>query len=191
MNQSQLSLFEPAALAPDGLQYWPEFISGSEERALLQRISELDLRAFQFGAFEGKRRVASFGAAYDFTRQRLEPAASAPPWLDDYTRRIERLALSGNQKIAQILVTEYQPGAGIGWHRDKQPFDMIFGLSLAATCPLRLRRKHRHGWERFTLTLEPRSLYLMRNEVRQSWEHSIPPMADLRYSITFRTLAPA
>ena len=92
-------------------------------------------------------------------------------------------------KIAQVLITEYQPGASIGWHRDKKAFGSIFGLSLGASCPFRFRKKIGSRWERFTLTVEPRSLYLMKDDARSGWEHSIPPISEPRYSMTFRTLA--
>jgi alkylated DNA repair dioxygenase AlkB len=186
---NQLSLFAPSALSPDGLEYWPEFVTPTEEQALVGHIAELELRPFQFGAYEGKRRVTSFGRAYDFTRQRLEAAPSPPSWLDMCIERVEGLPKAREDKIAQVLITEYQPGAGIGWHRDKKPFGMIMGLSLGAACPFRLRKKIGSRWQRFTLSVEPRSLYLLSGDARWSWEHSIPPISQVRYSITFRTLA--
>jgi alkylated DNA repair dioxygenase AlkB len=189
MNLSQLSLFAASALAPDGLEYCLDFVTPAEERTLIAHLAQLELEPFQFGAYEGKRRVASFGHAYDFSRQRLEAAAAPPSWLGTYISRLERSPLARNSKIAQVLVTHYQPGAGIGWHRDKKSFDLIFGLSLGATCPLRFRRRIGPRWERFTLPLEPRSLYVISGDARSLWEHSIPPMTEARYSITFRTLA--
>jgi alkylated DNA repair dioxygenase AlkB len=189
MNLSQLSLFAPSALAPGGLDYCPEFVTAAEERTLIEHLAQVELEHFQFGAYEGKRRVASFGHAYDFSRQRLEAAAEPPSWLGIYASRVERSPFARNGKIAQVLVTYYRPGAGIGWHRDKKPFGLIFGLSLGATCPLRFRRKTGSRWERFTLPVEPRSLYVISGDARSSWEHSIPPLSEARYSITFRTLA--
>ena len=188
MSVSQLSLFRPSALAPEGLQYHPEFVTPAEERELIDRLAELELEPFQFGAYEGKRRIASFGFSYDFSHQRLDAAKPLPDWLSTYISRIERTRAPG-ARIAQALVTQYLPGAGIGWHRDKKQFDLIFGLSLGAACPLRLRRKAGSRWERFTLELEPRSLYVISGEARSSWEHSIPPISETRYSLTFRTLA--
>jgi alkylated DNA repair dioxygenase AlkB len=189
MNRSQLPLFTLSALAPKGLQYWPEFISPAEEQDLIARICELELKPFQFGLYQGKRRVLSFGRSYDFSRQRLEAAPPAPSWMDAIILRIESLPEAERGRIAQVLITEYQPGTAIGWHRDKKQFGGIFGLSLGASCPFRLRRRVGSGWERFTLTVDPRSLYLMSGDVRSLWEHSIPPMSEPRYSITFRTLA--
>jgi alkylated DNA repair dioxygenase AlkB len=65
----------------------------------------------------------------------------------------------------------------------------VAGISLLAPAPLRFRRKTDSKWERFTLTAEPRSAYLLRGEARHEWEHSIPPLETLRYSVTLRTLA--
>ena len=189
MNPSQLPLFTPSASAPKGLEYWPEFISRAEEQDLIARIGELELKAFQFGQYQGKRRVLSFGRSYDFSRQLLEAAPPFPSWIAHVISRIESQPRVQETRIAQVLITEYQPGAAIGWHRDKKQFDLIFGLSLGASCPFRLRRRVGSGWERFALTVDSRSLYLMTGDARSAWEHSIPPISEPRYSITFRTLA--
>ena len=86
-------------------------------------------------------------------------------------------------------MTEYEAGAGIGWHRDKPHFDRIYGLSLRTPCRFRFRRKRGNQWQRFTLEAEPRSLYRMDGEARHEWEHSIPGVESLRYSVTFRSMA--
>ena len=67
-------------------------------------------------------------------------------------------------------------------------FDKVFGLSLGGPCRFRFRRRQGERWERFTLSAEPRSLYSMDGEAREVWEHSIPPVEQRRYSITFRTM---
>ena len=90
--------------------------------------------------------------------------------------------------VRQALCTDYDVGVGIGWHRDKPHFDKVFGLSLGGNCRFRFRRRLGGKWKRFTLNAEPRSLYMMDGEARSSWEHSIPPVEDRRYSITFRTM---
>src|SRR5215210_406910 len=103
MNLSQLSLFTPSALAPEGLQYCPEFVTAAEERTLIEHLAGLELEPFQFGAYEGKRRVVSFGHAHDFSLQRLDTAAEPPSWLGTYISRVERSPLAKNGKIAQVL----------------------------------------------------------------------------------------
>ena len=187
----QLSLFKADDARPDGLVYWPDFISFQEERELIVRFSGLSLVPFQFGAFEGKRRVASFGWKYDYAEQRLVRAAAIPNWIGPIIARVEAATALRPGAVQQLLFTEYIPGAGIGWHRDKKAFGMVCGLSLASACPFRFRRKSAAKWERFTMSCDRRSLYSMFGEARSAWEHSISPVGELRYSITFRTMANA
>jgi alkylated DNA repair dioxygenase AlkB len=90
--------------------------------------------------------------------------------------------------LRQALVTEYAPGAGIGWHRDKNVFNEIIGISLLASCVFRLRRSVGSSWERANVVVDARSAYLLSGPARTEWEHSIPAVDALRYSITFRNL---
>ena len=172
---------------PEGLRYSAEFIAPALERELISHVSVLPLQPFQFGAFEGKRRVASFGFRYDYTLQRLQPAERIPDWLLPLVEKVETHGGPSTQ-IAQVLCTEYEVGVGIGWHRDKRQFDRIFGLSLGSSCKFRFRRAAGEKWQRYTLETAPRSLYMMSGESRSVWEHSIPAVEAPRYSITFRTM---
>jgi alkylated DNA repair dioxygenase AlkB len=186
---AQLSLFGGGPTGPEGLKYRPAFITAAEEDTLIGHIRALPLAPFQFGQYEGKRRVVFFGTRYDFTHQRLEHADPIPFWLTPLVTRIEAFAGLASGSIAHALVTEYETGAGIGWHCDKKQFDLVFGVSLGSSCNFRFRRKAGSKWERFTLNAEPRSLYIMSGDARHIWEHSIPPVESPRYSITFRTMA--
>jgi alkylated DNA repair dioxygenase AlkB len=187
VNQ-QLPLFAAEAVGPKGLRYYPGIIARSVEHDLVERIRGLPLVPFQFGAFEGKRRVASFGFKYDYSLKRLQEAEELPAWLSPMIEKVETYG-GAAVKIKQVLCTEYDAGVGIGWHRDKPYFDEIFGLSLGSACKFRFRRKIGEKWERFTLDTEPRSLYVTTGESRHVWEHSIPPVEEPRYSITFRSMA--
>ena len=187
MNE-QLAFFPQAERSPQGLGCVEAFISPEVERELIGHVSALPLQPFQFGVFEGKRRVASFGFRYDYTLQRLQPAEPIPAWLEPLIEQVEEYGGPGTQ-IAQVLCTEYDVGVGIGWHRDKPHFERIFGLSLGSSCKFRFRRKVDDRWQRYTLEAAPRSLYLMSGESRRIWEHSIPAVEAPRYSITFRTMA--
>lgn len=184
----QLALFDDQTAVPKGLRYVPEFISTASEQKLIAGVSALPLEPFQFGSFEGHRRVKSFGFRYDYTLQRLQPSEPVPEWLLATARKVERLGKLPPGSLRQALCTDYEVGVGIGWHRDKPHFDKVFGLSLGSGCKFRFRRRLGDTWERFTLNAEPRSLYLMDGEARSSWEHSIPPVEARRYSITFRTM---
>jgi alkylated DNA repair dioxygenase AlkB len=187
--QAQLSLLPDDQDDPDGLHYQPDFITPAQETGLIAGIRAQPLAPFQFGAYEGKRRVVYYGSSYDFTHQRLERADPIPQWLAPIAAQVERHAGIAPGSIGQALLTEYETGAGIGWHRDKKDFDAVFGISLGSPCKLRFRRKAGSKWHRFTLDAQPRSLYAMSGEARHVWEHSIPPVETPRYSITFRTMA--
>lgn len=192
VSVSQLALFDDQAASPAGLRYAPEFISAAEERELIAGIAALPLQPFQFGAFEGHRRVKSFGFRYDYTLQKLQPSEPISEWLERTAREVERFGELPDGSVRQVLCTEYDVGVGIGWHRDKPQFDKVFGISLGGACRFRFRRrrgnKESGKWERFVLQAEPRSIYLMDGEARQGWEHGIPPVEQPRYSITFRTM---
>ena len=73
-------MFADESARPEGLHYRPDFISAQEEAALIGYIRALPLAPFQFGIYEGKRRVVFFGSRYDFGRGQLrsgEPTARA------------------------------------------------------------------------------------------------------------------
>ena len=183
----QLALFESLPLEPEGLRYAADFVPPETEQKLIFGIRDLPLLPFQFGQFEGKRRVASFGFRYDYALRQLQRSEPIPAWLDEIVAEVEAFGGPATQ-IRQVLCTEYDVGVGIGWHRDKPHFDRIFGLSLGSACKFRFRRTAGKTWDRFTLDAEPRSLYMMSGASRHVWEHSIPAVEAPRYSITFRTM---
>ncbi len=183
----QLEFFVDRNSRPEGLRYAADFVSPETELELMARIAALPLQPFQFGQFEGKRQVASFGFSYDYTQRRLQEAKAIPAWLTPIIRQVEIFGGPGTE-IGQILCTEYDVGVGIGWHRDKPHFDRVFGLSLGSACRFRFRRRAGDKWQRFTLDAQPRSLYMMSGPARLIWEHSIPAVEAPRYSITFRTM---
>jgi alkylated DNA repair dioxygenase AlkB len=184
----QFSLFADRSLGPEGLRYAEAFVSPEAEKALIGNIAALPLQPFQFGQYEGKRRVASFGFRYDYTLRRLQEADPIPEWLTPVITAVETFGGPGT-RISQVLCTEYDVGVGIGWHRDKPHFDRVFGLSLGSACNFRFRRSAYTKWERFTLEARPRSIYMMSGPSRQVWEHSIPAVEAQRYSITLLTIA--
>jgi alkylated DNA repair dioxygenase AlkB len=186
MPSSQLDLFEPAPALPPGLAYRPDLIAPPEERALAARLAELPFRAFEFQGFLGKRRVVSFGWRYDFNTRELQRTEDMPEFLLSLRDKAASFAGLPPAGLQQVLLTEYAAGAGIGWHKDKAVFGEVVGISLLASCVFLLRRKAGSGWERASLVVEPRSAYLLRGPSRTEWEHSIPGVDGLRYSITFR-----
>ncbi len=182
----QPSLFEPEPEGPEGLVYRRAFLSADEEAELAAWLVTLPFQAFQFRGYEGRRRVVSFGWQYDFTRSHLLKADDIPNELMAVRSRAAELAGHRPQDLQQVLLNEYQPGAPIGWHRDRPVFAEVVGISLLAPCTFRFRRRVGDGFERKALTLEPRSAYVLSGPARTDWEHSIPPVTEHRYSITFR-----
>jgi alkylated DNA repair dioxygenase AlkB len=188
----QLSLFGGGAPPdlPDGLAYAPDLIDSAEEQALVARLAELPFRAFEFQGYLGHRRTVSFGLHYAFDGSGLQETQAMPDWLFPLRDRAAAWAGLTGEALEHVLLTEYAPGAGIGWHRDRPVFEDVVGLSLLAPARLRFRRKAGEKWERKALVAEPRSAYLLRGLARDEWQHSIAAMEELRYSITFRSLRP-
>jgi alkylated DNA repair dioxygenase AlkB len=171
------------------MRYAPDLISPDEEETLVAETAQLPLRAFEFHGFLGKRRTVSFGWSYDFNGGGLRQSGRIPDFLLPVRAHAAAFAGLDPAALEHALLIEYSPGAGIGWHRDRPAFGDVIGISLMSPCTFRLRCKQGSGWERRSLAAQPRSVYLLRGESRTEWEHSIPPLETLRYSITFRSLA--
>jgi alkylated DNA repair dioxygenase AlkB len=174
---------------PAGFRYEAEFLSVDEEVRLVRWIETLPLKPFEFQGYLGNRRVLSFGFRYDYGRRAVDTASAVPEQLIPIIGRAAQWSGRAMQDFRQAMVTEYTPGAPIGWHADRPQFGDVLGISLLAPAPFRLRRRVSGKWERKTIPLAPRSIYLMSGEARKSWQHSIPQLSELRYSITLRTLA--
>jgi alkylated DNA repair dioxygenase AlkB len=173
---------------PDGFRYKKTIITADEETAVVRNIAKLPLKEFEFQGYLAKRRTISFGWHYKFGNQSLERTTPIPEFLVPIRDRAAAFAGVEPEDLPHVLVTEYSAGTPIGWHRDKEVFRDIIGISLVSRSLFRLRRRTPLGWERYTHILEPRSAYLLRDTVRNEWEHSIPEVESLRYSITFRSL---
>jgi len=190
VTDAQMSFLPPAG-EPEGLIYRPDFLSAGEEGALMERIAPLPFKPFEFQGFLGKRETVSFGWSYRFDGSGLAEAPPIPDWLLPLRARAAAFAGLPPDALEHALLIRYGEGAGLGWHRDRPVFGDVIGVSLLAPAPLRFRLKEGAKWRRFTLGVAPRSIYLLRGPAREQWEHSIPPVEALRYSVTFRTLRDA
>jgi alkylated DNA repair dioxygenase AlkB len=185
----QADLFAAPAGLPEGFRYYADVLSAEEGEGLARDLACLPFKPFDFRGYLANRRVVSFGYRYDYDRRAVVEAAPFPLFLLSLRSKVAARFDRPEDAFRQVLINEYRPGAGIGWHRDKAQFDEVVGVSLLAPCSLRFRRKIGATWERASLTVEPGSAYLLSGPARALWEHSIPPVYQLRYSITFRTLA--
>jgi alkylated DNA repair dioxygenase AlkB len=185
---SQSDLFTGPKELPEGLRYHPDILSVEEEESLARELGELPFKPFDFHGYLANRQVVSFGYRYDYGSRSVVEAAPFPSFLVSLRRKVAETFNRPADAFRQVLINEYRPGAGIGWHRDKAQFDEVVGVSLLTPCTLRFRRKAGRAWGRASLTVEPRSAYLLSGPARTVWEHSIPALDRLRYSITLRTL---
>lgn len=172
-----------------GLGYREDIVSASEERALISRIDDSGLSPFRFQQWTGKRLTRSYGWSYDFETGRFAPTDPVPDWLEALKVRAARFAGLDPAELVQALVIRYDPGSGIGWHRDRPVFEQVIGISLGEPASMRFRRRTGAKFERVAAPLAPRSIYHLSGEARHGWEHSIAPMEESRWSITFRSLA--
>jgi len=172
-----------------GLDYRPDFISEAEERDLIGHLSSEELSPFRFHGWTGKRLTRTYGWRYDFDDSSFAPAEPIPDWLQSLRSRSAGFVGIRPEDFAHVLLVRYDPGAGIGWHRDRQQFGTVAGVSLCSPAVLRFRRRRPGGFDRTNVEVEPRSAYWLSREARHEWEHSIAPGDTLRFSITFRTLS--
>ena len=172
-----------------GLQYRPGFIAADDEEALLKHLSAEQLAPFRFQGWTGKRLTKTYGWRYDFDDRSFAPAEPIPGWLRPLRAKAAAFAAIDPGDFVHVLLGRYDPGAGIGWHRDRPVFETVVGVSVGSPAMLRFRKRKPGGFDRVNVEVEPRSAYLLSGPARHDWEHSIAPGETLRFSITFRTLS--
>ena len=173
---------------PEGLLYRPELLTLAEEERLLDVLESLRFDPIVLHGQAARRTGRHFGLDYDYEARTPQPGEAIPEWLLPVRARAAGLAAQDPEELVEVLVQRYPPGATIGWHRDAPAFGTVIGVSLGGKSRLRFQRgkgEERRTWE---VLLEPRSGYVLAGPARTSWQHSIPPTKELRYSITFRTL---
>jgi alkylated DNA repair dioxygenase AlkB len=189
-----LTLFDASARVPDGFIYLQNFISEAEEQELIRDIQKVQLEPFKYYQFTGKRRTANFGWQYEFGASAITAAPEMPPFLLPLRTRAGKIFNIDPSSLIQTSIIEYSTGSPIGWHRDIPHFGVVVGVSLGAACRMRFRKYSRvrskklNRDEVLSMELQPRSIYLMSGASREIWQHSIPPVKELRYAIMMRTL---
>ncbi len=175
--------------APKGLIYLPEVVTEEEEAELLSRFGQIDFYDFSLQGVAAKRKVRHFGYSYEFYWPAVDPADPFPEWLISLRDRVAPLAKLHPYQLAQALLAKYDPGAGIGWHRDAPAFGpTVVGISFGASDTMRFRREFEDHFEMYKQELARRSMYVLSGAARSIWQHSISPVEKQRYSITFRTV---
>jgi len=197
-SHHQSGLFGGQIELPTGLIHQPDFISREEELNLLGHIAGLPFRQAKYKEYRANRRVVRFGdVAYlqqagEFDEDPAEngnPRQPFPDFLEPLRERAAEWLGVAPIEFHHALVSEYQPGVPIGWHRDAPHFECIVGVTLAGSARMRFKPFGGEGRKDiFAIELVPRSAYIMSGPIRWNWMHSIPPHKALRYSITMRTL---
>ena len=173
---------------PEGLVYVPDFLTEAEEHAVLEVLARFELQPYVLHDTPSRRLVRSFGLSRVAGAYDLGPPGPIPAELEWLRERSAGLMGREPAELAELLVSRYPPGAGIGWHRDLPQFGEVAGISLLTACRMRFRRGRTRAWETAELILEPRSAYVLSGPARTQWQHNIPPVAEERWSMTFRTL---
>jgi alkylated DNA repair dioxygenase AlkB len=177
---------------PSGFAYRENFISHADERSLVAAIGEVTFSAFEMRGVVARRRVAFFGQSYD-----RAAALPLPDFLLPLRAQIAGWSSVDADAFAMVLINEYRPGAPIGWHRDAPQYDVVAGVSLLSACRMKFRPYCSRGSTApkptrrsvtHEIVLDRRSAYLMTQDSRNAFEHHIPAVEALRYSVTFRTL---
>jgi alkylated DNA repair dioxygenase AlkB len=171
-------LFGPAA--PDGLLYHADFVTREVERALVARFATLDFASVEMRGVVARRRVVHYGWSYGYYSRRTEPGPPLPEYLLPLRSRAGAWAGVEPEEFVEALLTEYSPGAAIGWHRDAPMFgDAIAGISLLAAARMKFRpcvspadATAGHPPRRTThqVELAPRSAYLIAGAARRDFE---------------------
>jgi alkylated DNA repair dioxygenase AlkB len=183
----QPDLFDEPPLA--GLHQAGAFVTPGEEQMLIASINAAELSPFRFHGWLGKRLTSSYGWRYNFDDASFTPAEAIPDWLLPLRAKAAQFACLQPDELVQALLIRYDPGAGIGWHRDRPVFDHVLGISLGTPATMRFRKRKPGGFDRASAPLAPRSIYHLTGEARHEWEHSIAAMEVTRWSITFRSLS--
>jgi len=180
-------LFGEPCLA--GLYQADDIVTPTKEFTLIAMIDAAALTPFRFHGWLGKRLTVSYGWRYDFDDASFTPGDPIPNWLLSLRGKAAVFARLPPEEFVQALLIRYDPGAGIGWHRDRPVFEHVVGISLGSAATMRFRRRRQSGFDRASVFLAPRSIYHLTGAARHEWEHSIAPVEVARWSITFRSLS--
>ena len=181
-------LFPEVGDLPEGFVYREDVLSSDEEARLVEGLRTLAFGEVRMRGQVARRRTIHFGWTYGYETWRVEPGPPIPEFLVGLRALAARLAAVEGDALAEVLVTHYPPGAGIGWHRDAPAFGVVVGVSLLGACRLRFQQGRGAARKTRALTLAPRSAYVLDGAARWQWQHAIPPGREERYSVTFRTL---
>ena len=174
-----------------GLLLYHDFVSKSMEEEL---INEIDSQTW---VVDYNRRLQYYGyrneleAPYGLIRFPV----SMPPLIYKLSQNIVEQKIVPIQPD-QVIINEYAPGEGLRPHKDRNYFEnQICGVNLGSGCIMRFIKIS--GGDVADVEIPRRSVYVMQDEARYKWNHSIPSRKkdtvdgavkhrERRLSITYR-----
>jgi DNA oxidative demethylase len=188
-SMDQLELIETTTHLPPGLLLYPELIDVQEELELLNAISKIEWKEVRMHGVIAKRKVMHYGIDYIYDSRQISRTTPPPEFLSSIINKAAKILRVKPEKLEEVLVSYYPPGAGIGWHRDAPMFgDQVFGISLGGEAIMKFRHEIENGYEVIKVPLPPRAGYVIGGAARWQWQHSIPAVKSARYSVTLRTI---
>jgi alkylated DNA repair dioxygenase AlkB len=169
---------------PSGLKLVVDVISPDEEASLIALIEAAGLVYPPYDP--GNRRAsASYGYKYDYATDSFRKCPEMPEAFLRLREKAAALAGVRPDDIPEVLLNRYEEGAVIQPHRDKPQWEHVVGISLGEAVPMHFTR----DGEAIDVMLPPRSMYLLADDARYVWDHSLPPAPGTRYSITYRSFS--
>lgn len=174
-----------------GIEYVPEYLDQADHDRF---IAAVDAHPWLTSVDHG---VQIYGYHYNHKQRAAYRIGDLPTWAASLARRLYDEGFIASVPN-QLVVNEYQPGAGFFDHVDQAVFgDVIISISLGSTCVMRFTRTAPDVEKE--LLLEPRSLLVLTGEARWDWRHGIPPrttdvwggrehVRSRRVSLTFRAV---
>jgi alkylated DNA repair protein alkB family protein 8 len=122
-----------------------------------------------------------------------------PPLIDKLSQNILEQKIVSIQPD-QVIINEYLAGKGLRPHKDRNYFEnQICGVNLGSGCIMRYIKIS--GGDVVDVEVPRRSVYVMQDDARYKWNHSIPSRKkdvvdgavkhrERRLSITYRKVIP-
>lgn len=189
--------FIPNAFTEEEEEYYLEQIKTSKENVCMQI-----------------HKATEFGWKFlpIVTKNKDDYLGKFPEWLDKLWEHVVKTGgfpeKIGKEYPDHVLVNKYEVGDGCKKHIDDVNFwnDWVVGVSFGSGCTMEFINEHisklsllSYG-ESIDIYIPPRSIYILSEDARYKWAHSIPysktdkfysDVIDrkIRTSITFRTIA--
>lgn len=174
---------EHVELTALGMTFVPEFVTAAEEVDLLANLIVKNAsRSFEHS---GRNCVQRYGSPKPYNSYMI--SNTIPAHFAQLCRRLVEHKLV-TMEPDSVTVNEYLKGQVIQPHVDALgggPVITVLSLGTSADMVFRLKNNSKC----YTVTLPPRSLVQMRDDLRYRWTHEILPVADTRYSVVFRCSA--